>query len=101
VLDPLADRRLGQVQLSVDLADHLAGGTDQLDDFSFSLVLRREEPAWSWHLESHLEGRAPILGVHQAGATPHSTRRARHGRRITCPMGATPARFPPSAGRDR
>jgi hypothetical protein len=38
-LDPLADRGLGQVQLSGDLADRLAGGADQLDDFS--LVLRR------------------------------------------------------------
>jgi hypothetical protein len=42
-LDPLADRGLGQVQLSGDLADRLAGGADQLDDFS--LVLRREEPS--------------------------------------------------------
>jgi hypothetical protein len=44
--DPLADRGLGQVQLPGDLADRLAGAADQLDDFS--LVLRREEPAWSW-----------------------------------------------------
>jgi hypothetical protein len=45
--DPLADRGLGQVQLPGDLADGLAGATDELDDLS--LVLRREEPAWSWH----------------------------------------------------
>jgi hypothetical protein len=53
-LDPLADRGLGQVQFSGDLAGRFAGGADQFDDFS--LVLRREEPAWSWHLDSHLEG---------------------------------------------
>ena len=29
----------------VDLTDRLAGAADQLDDLS--LVLRREEPAWS------------------------------------------------------
>jgi hypothetical protein len=45
--DPLADRGLGQVQLSGDLAHRLAGAADQLDDLS--LVLRRKEPAWSWH----------------------------------------------------
>ena len=46
--DPLSDRGLGQVQLPGDLADRLAGAADQLDDLS--LVLRREEPAWSWQL---------------------------------------------------
>jgi hypothetical protein len=42
-LDPLADRGLGQVEPSGDLADRLASHADQLDDFS--LVLRREEPS--------------------------------------------------------
>jgi hypothetical protein len=46
-LDLLADRGLGQVQLTGDLADRLTRAVNQLDDLG--LVLRREEPAWSWH----------------------------------------------------
>jgi hypothetical protein len=67
-LDPLAHRGLGQVQLASDLPNRLAGAADQLDDLG--LVLRRKEPAWSWHMDSHLEGGALMLGVHQTGSTP-------------------------------
>jgi hypothetical protein len=42
-----ATQQRRQVQLAGDLADGLAGAADELDDLS--LVLRREEPAWSWH----------------------------------------------------
>src|SRR5215217_669971 len=47
LLHPLADRGLGQVQLSGDLTGRLAGAADQLNDFS--LVLRREESSGAWH----------------------------------------------------
>jgi hypothetical protein len=66
-LDPLADRGLGQVQLSGDLADRLAGVRISSTTSALHSGGQNRRGVAS---DSHLEGRAPILGVHQAGSTP-------------------------------
>ena len=69
--EPLTDRGLGQRQLPGHLPDGLAGVRDALGDLG--LVLRRKEPAGAWHLDSHLQGRALILGVHQTDSAGEFT----------------------------
>jgi len=75
--DPGPDRGLGQIQLAGDLADHLAGRADQLDDFS--VVLGREEPS----------GRD--IGLPSRGQGPH----------LGCPPDRVNSTYKRSAGERR
>ena len=66
--DPLTNSGLGQVQLPGDLADRLAGACGSARRLQPCTPAGRTVGGVA--SDSHLEGRALILGVHQAGSTP-------------------------------